>query len=154
MDQSRKGIRKSIAMIVGALVVSASLLFVVSFNVLGVIHKVVTSSTPSYKVTFNETGSGCGSYGAGPTFKIDYVPSWYVTLGNITMVQPSNATLPLPNPEGQNSPNFASISKITFRVPNGSYPYHVSLGQDGSYNGTVVVDGSDVAVQIVGPLCP
>jgi hypothetical protein len=92
--------------------------------------KTIPSSISLHKVTFNETGSGCGSYGAGPTFKIDYVPNWYATLGNIMMVQPSNATLPLPNPEGQNSPNFAAISKITFTVPDGSYPYHVSLGQD------------------------
>ena len=153
MDQSRKGITTSTAIIVVALVVSAGLLFAVSFNVLRVIDTVVPSSIPLHKVTFNETGSGCGSYGAGPTFKINYVPSWYATLGNITMVQPSNATLPLPNPEGQNSPNFAAISKITFAVPNGSYPYHVSLGQDGTYNGTVIVDGSDVVIQITGPLC-
>jgi hypothetical protein len=111
------------------------------------------ASILSHKVTFNETGTGCGAYGREPKFAINYVPSWAATLGNTTMVQPSNATLPLPGLEGPNSPTYATISKITFTVPDGSYPYHVSLGQDGDYIGTVVVNGYDVVIQVIGPLC-
>jgi hypothetical protein len=157
----KRGIGTSAAIIIAAIIISAGL-FATDFDGLGVtrtLTRVVTStvaasSIPLHEVTFNETGSGCGNYAPGPPiYKIYYVPSWYATLGNITIVQPSNATLPLPVPEGQNSPAFAAISKIIFTVPDGSYSYHVALGQDGSYNGTVVVNGSDMVIQIMGPLC-
>jgi hypothetical protein len=156
MSQSRRGIGTPAAIIIAALVISASVLFATNIGGLGAIRTVTSAAAPSsiplHLVTFNETGTGCGSYEQGVTFAIDYVPRWYATLGNITIVQPSNATLPL-SLEGQNLPVFAMISKITFTVPDGSYPYHVSLGQDGTYNGTVVVDGSDVVIQVIGPLC-
>jgi hypothetical protein len=159
MSRSKEGTYAAI--IIAALVVSASVFLATSLMGLGVARTVTRTVTftvaPSsielYKVTFNETGTGCGSYGQEFTFAMDYVPSWYATLGNITLVQPSNATLPLPSPEAQNRPAFATISKIVFTVPNGSYPYHVSLGQDGTYDGVVVVNGSDVVIQVIGPLC-
>jgi hypothetical protein len=72
-------------------------------------------------------------------------------LGNVTIVQPSNATLPFPNSlGGHHSGAFKMISKIIFTVPDGSYPYYVSLG---SYRWTVVVNGSDVVIRVVGPFC-
>jgi hypothetical protein len=160
MNRSNKGIGTPAAIIIAGLVISVSILLATNFNGLGVtrtVTKEVTSVvapslTPLHQVTFNETGTGCGSYGAAPTFKIDYVPRWYVTLGGITIVQPSNATRPLPILQGVNLPVFAMISKIVFTVPDGSYPYYVSLGNN-TYNGTVVVKGSDVVIQVIGPLC-
>jgi hypothetical protein len=161
MSRSKKGIGTPVAILIAALFISASVLFATRVSGLGVARTVTRtltssaapSSIPLHLVTFNETGTGCGSYEQGVTFAIDYVPSWYVTLGNVTIVQPSNATLPLPQDEGQNLRVFAMISKIAFTVPDGSYPYHVSLGQDGTYDGTAIVDGSDVVVQVIGPLC-
>ncbi len=160
MNASKKGIGTPAAIIIAALVISVSILFATSFNGLGITRTVtkevtstaVPSSIQLHKVTFNETGTGCGAYGAQPRYAIDYVPRWYVTLGSITIVQPSNATLPLSS-QGVNLPIFAMISKITFTVPDGSYPYHVSLGYDGTYDGTAVVNGSDVVMQVIGPLC-
>jgi hypothetical protein len=159
MNRPKRGIGTPAAIIIAAVAISASILLATNFDgrVTRTVTEAVTStvapnSTPLHKVTFNETGTGCGSYGAKPTFTIDYVPHWYATLGNITIVQPSNATLPL-SIEGQNRPIFAMISKITFTVPDGSYPYYVSLGLDGTYSGTVAVNGGDVVIQVTGPLC-
>ena len=108
---------------------------------------VAPSSIPLYKVTFNETGMACGY---GPA--LSYAYRWYATLGNLTMVQPSNATLPFPNPGyGAGSPAYAMISTIIFTVPDGTYSYRVSLGD---LNGTVNVNGSNVVIPVEGPLCP
>jgi len=109
-----------------------------------------TTSFPSiqlHKVTFNETGESCG-YGG-----IYYLDKWDVTLGNITIGQPSNVTLPLSG-NGLASPIYKMISTITFTVPDGSYPFHVSsLISVAPYEGMVDVNGSDVVVQIEGPFC-
>jgi len=98
---------------------------------------VVASPTQLYKVIFNETGIHC-SWSCQPS----YISRWYVTLGNITIVQPSNATLPFPDPGLSLYGDHGMISKIIFTVPNGSYRYHGSLG----LNGTVDVNGSDVII--------
>ncbi len=104
----------------------------------------MTAPVRLYTVTFNETGSGC-------TAGYVYVSKWYVTMANITIVQPSNATLPFPNSVVSHGAGyFVMISKITFTVPDGTYPYHVSLGPK---DGTVTVDGADVVVQVPGPYC-
>lgn len=145
MNRPKKRIGTFAALVIAAVVMSSLILARFSgFEIPRILTE--PTSIPTYEVTFNETGSGCGGLGS-------YVPSWYATLGNLTKVQPPSATLPLPNPEPSNSPSFATISMITFTVPDGGYPYYVVLGQDGTYNGTVVVAGSDVVVQIVGPLC-
>jgi hypothetical protein len=98
-----------------------------------------------HKVTFNETGINCG-WGNGSS----YVSRWYVTLGNVTIVQPSNATVPFPNPNLTIYGDYGMMSKIIFTVPDGSYPYHVSLG----LNGTANVNGSNVVIQVNSyPVC-
>jgi hypothetical protein len=152
--QSDKGIRPiSATIIVAALLVSASLL-VATFNGLGSAKTVTVTesgtttiapiSVTLHKVTFNETGSGC-------TAGYVYDSEWYVTLANITIVQPSNATSPFPNIGGEYyAGQFAMMSKIIFTVPDGTYPYYVSLG---GLNGTVTVDGSDMVIQVLGPFC-
>lgn len=161
--QPSRGLVVSAAVVVGALVVSAGALFA-AFTGAGATRtetEITTSTvTPTsvslYKVTFNETGTGCGAYGQEPTYAVRYAPRWYATLGNLTIVQPSNATLPFPEFSGVYRPVYAMISKIVFTVPDGSYPYYVSLGIDpgnDNYTGTVVVDGADLVVQVTGPLC-
>jgi hypothetical protein len=153
-DQSKKSFRPLLAtIIVAAVLVSAGLL-VATFNALGSAKTVTvtepgsttvaSSSVTLHEVTFNETGSDCT---AGHV----YDSEWYVTLANVTIVQPSNATLPFPNSGvGYYAGKFGMISKIIFTVPDGTYPYHASLG---ALNGTVTVNGSNVVVQVPGPFC-
>ena len=116
-----------------------------------------------HQVTFNETGCiGPGAQAAGDTV-LTYMPRWYVTMDNVTIVQPSNATLPFANPgnESSSSPAYATISTIVFTVPDGNYTYHASLGvfiangqsEPFDFNGTVAVNGSNVVIPVEGPLC-
>jgi len=142
------------AIIIAALVVSASVLFAFSHG-LGpartVTETITTTSTtqPSsiqlHKVTFNESGE-CG--GA-------YIDRWAVTLGNVTIRQPSNATLTVSGIKGIEvtaAPVYKLISKIIFTVPDGTYQYDVtSLAPMAPYKGTVSVNGSDVVIQLEGP---
>jgi hypothetical protein len=155
-EQSKKGVRTTaLAIVIAGLAISASVLFAASSYRLGVTRTVTETATstvaPSsiqlHKVTFNETGINCG-WGPG----LAYIDMWYVTLGNVTIGQPSNATLPFPDRPGAGyAPLYAMTSKIIFTVPDGSYRYHVSLGPLG---GTVNVNGSDVAIQVNSyPLC-
>jgi hypothetical protein len=158
-------------MVIAALVLSAGALFA-AFTRAGTtttrteteITSITTTTTmvvvpppiSLYKVTFNETGTGCGAYGQQPTYAMKYASRWYATLGNLTIVQPSNATLPFIGLTEINRPVYGMISKIVFTVPDGSYPYLVSLGNDpgnDTYTGAVVVNGADVVVQVTGPLC-
>lgn len=86
----------------------------------------VATSTPNtvsiqlHKVTFNETGLYCGGSGA-------YASEWAVTMDNITIVQPSNATLPF-HDEKPSSPSYKAISTITFTVPDGVYYFNDTFG--------------------------
>ena len=107
-----------------------------------------TTSPPSiqlYEVTFNETGTHCG-YTPG----MSYIDRWYATLGNTTIIEPSNAQLPFPNGAAL-SPLYQNMSTIVFSVPDGSYHYYVSFGPE---KGTVDVKGSDVVVQVDSLYCP
>jgi hypothetical protein len=157
--ESRRAIRPTAAIIIGALVVSASILFAASSNGLGgvrTVTKVETATVSSmqlHRVTFNETG-GCVS----PPSPY-YYERWYVTMNNITLVQPSNVTLSQINNQttGREGQVYKLISTIVFTVPDGSYPYYASIGggQGGGSQGIVSVDGSDKVVQIfTGPFCP
>ncbi len=155
MGEQSKGFRPgSVAVIISALLVSASVLLAASPYGLGgtktVTEKETSTTTMAqtpptlHKVTFNETGSGC-------TAGYVYDSKWYVTMANITIAQPSNATLPFPNDGvGYYSGKFVMISKIVFTVPDGPYPYYASIGPQ---KGTVIVDGSDVVIQVLGPFC-
>src|SRR3984885_1962125 len=110
-DQSKRGVRLiGAAIIVAALVVSASVLFASSYGLGGtrtvtktvisasMTTNLITTTTTSteapasirlHEVAFNESGE-CGAYAS----------TWAVTLGNITIAQPSNATLPISTEEG------------------------------------------------------
>jgi hypothetical protein len=123
-DQSNKGIQAtSAAIVVAALVVSASILFAVSHYGLGgarTVTKTTTTTAASlmtttttltalssssirlWKVTFNET----------PFSPECYPNRWAVTLGNITLSQPSNMPFPFPGYSLGVGPSFKAISKI------------------------------------------
>jgi hypothetical protein len=161
-DQSKRRVRViGATIVVGALVVSASVLFAAyGFGGSRTVTKTVTSasattnlitttitstevsaSIPLHMVTFNESGE-CGAY----------ADTWAVTLGNITIAQPSNATLPISTEEGVAGGAYKMISKIIFTVPDGVYQYDVTSGWSlFPSGGTVDVNGSDVVVQLEGP---
>ena len=165
-DQSKKATRTAAAIIIGALLVSVSLLFAASnYGGTTTVTKVETTTstismttanpTQLYMVTFNETG-GCVT--AAIPVSPFYYNRWYVTMDNITLIQPSNVTLSQINNEtvGYNQA-YREISTITFTVPDGTYSYFVSVGvvEGRGSQGAVTVNGSDEAVQIhTGPYCP
>jgi hypothetical protein len=70
-------------------------------------------------------------------------------LGNQTIVQPSNATLPL-SYDGSHLTGESNYSTIWFSLPNGTYSYTIipndPLGSPQS--GNVTVDGSNFVVQV------
>jgi hypothetical protein len=163
--QSKRAIRPSAAIIVASLVISASVLFALSPYGPGgartTIKTVTTtlatslvtttaastapvSSIQLHKVTFNES-TGCDN---------SYADRWAVTLENITISQPSSATLPFSGAQGFSEAG-KMISKIIFTVPDGIYNYNVSASAlTHPFSGTVNVKGSDVVVQLEAePLC-
>ena len=94
------------------------------------------------RVTFIQQGACQPAY---------YVAPWSVTLGNQTIVEPSNATLPIPNNQFQASTANIVYAQIVFFVPSGIYNYSMSPNlMVGHSSGTILVNGSDVTVQ-VGP---
>jgi hypothetical protein len=97
-------------------------------------------SIPLHKVTFNESGD-CGGVYADP---------WAVTMGNITISQPSNMTYPFPpSVDESDTAAAALISKIVFTVPDGTYNYTTYAPASlFPFSGTVDVNGSDVVVQL------
>lgn len=143
----------SIAIIIAALEVSASIVYAASSHDPGtartltrtVTESAALSSSQLHKVTFNDTGESCGG--------ILYVSPWAVAMGNITIAQPSNVTLPLSGVESE-SGVYNTISKIIFTVPNGSYNYNVTSGSLlMPYSGTVNVNGADVVVELYQISC-
>ncbi len=149
-----------LATIIAALIVSAGIAFAASPYGLGGAKTVTvtatttttTSTTPPtsivlHKVTFNESGA-CGGV---------YASKWAITIGNITITQPWNATLPISYGIGsvfEASGTFKMISQIVFTLPDGGYRYDISGGlstSDGLSNGTVLVNGSDAIVPVEGP---
>ncbi len=146
------------SVIVAALIVSASVIFAASPYGLGATRTVTSvetstialpsSSIPLYKVTFNESGA-CGGV---------YVDKWAVTIGNITIGQPSGVALPItPENPSEASGAFKDISQIIFTLPDGSYQYEISGGLSttaGLPNCNLVVNGSDVLLPVDGPFIP
>jgi hypothetical protein len=108
---------------------------------------VTTSSaleTRLYDVTFHQSGA-CSP--------LAYVAPWSVTLGNETIAEPSNATLPIPGGPYAGGPENQNLSTIVFSVPDGVYQYTLSpSGAFASPVGSVTVNGSDVSVEVDGPL--
>ncbi len=80
----------------------------------------ITTSTISSglnKIVFQESGA------CDPPA---YVAPWSVTLGEQTLAQPPNATLPIPNDSFSAAPNNSIYSQMVFYVPNGTYHYSIS----------------------------
>jgi hypothetical protein len=119
------------------------------------------ASVQLHEVTFNESGE-CGAYASNWAVTLttllpvssDHPPfdTPYAVIGNVTITQPSNATLPLNTAGGSAGGAYKMISKIVFTVPDGVYEYDVTSFWDFSPpGGMVYVNGSDVVVQLVGP---
>jgi hypothetical protein len=109
-----------------------------------------TLTTPSaaetrlYDVTFHQSGA-CSP--------LAYVAPWSVTLGSETIAEPSNTTLPIPGGSYSAGPENQNLSTIAFSVPDGVYQY--SLSPSGAFAlpvASVTVNGSDVSVEVVGPV--
>lgn len=102
------------------------------------------SAVQLYDVTFRQSGA-CSP--------LAYVAPWSVTLGNETIAEPSNATLPVQNGTYTAGPEYQNLSTIVFSVPNGVYQYKLApFGAFGPNSGSVTVDGSDVTVVANGPI--
>jgi len=99
--------------------------------------------TRLYDVTFQQLGD------CSPPV---YVVPWSVTLGNVTIAQPSNATLPIKSPPSTYGPANQSLATIVFSVPDGVYQYTISPpGTFSSDSGSVTVNGTGVLVMVYGP---
>jgi hypothetical protein len=109
----------------------------------------LTSATSSggtqlYEVTFRQSGT------CSPPA---YVAPWSVTLGNETVAEPSNATLPIQNGTFVTGPQYQNLSTIAFSVPDGVYQYRFApYGAFGPNSGSVTVDGADVLIVADGPI--
>jgi hypothetical protein len=102
------------------------------------------AETRFYDVTFHQSGA-CSP--------LAYVAPWSVTLGNETIAEPSNTTLPIPGGSYVAGPENQNLSTIAFSLPDGVYQY--SLSPSGAFPspvGSVTVNGSDVIVELEGPL--
>jgi hypothetical protein len=97
-----------------------------------------------YDVTFHQSGA-CSP--------LTYVAPWSVTLGNETIAEPSNATLPIPGGPYAGGQEDQNLSTIVFSVPDGVYQYSLSPSEAfASPMGSVTVNGSDVSIKVDGPL--
>jgi hypothetical protein len=104
------------------------------------------TKTPGYQeVVFSQSGACGNQYFLAP---------WSVTLSGMgvaeTIVEPSNASLPLSETQWTASSGFKSFSNIVFSVPNGVYDYVVKPGFF-AQAGTITVQGSDVMIQVNEP---
>jgi hypothetical protein len=95
-----------------------------------------------FEVTFHQSGA-CSP--------LAYVAPWSVTLGNETVVEPSDAALPISGGFVA-GPEYQNLSTIVFAVPDGVFQY--TLAPSGAFSqpaGSVTVNGTDVAVELSGP---
>jgi hypothetical protein len=130
--------RLAAAIIIAGVVIGAAI-FASSY--LGT-SRTVTETTTSelYQVEFLQ-GSNCppGSW---------LVP-WAVVLNGQTVVQPSNATLPL-SYNGSRYTGDSNYSAIWFSLPNGTYNYTIlpknSLGNEQS--GSLTISGNGAVIQV------
>ncbi len=144
--QPRDFTRLAIAIVIASVVIGGG---IVASSYLGA-SRTVTETTTSiltqtrtsqlYQVEFLQE-SNC-PYGS-------WLYPWGVMVGNQTIVQPSNATLPL-SFNGNHLTGESSYSTIWFSLPNGTYSYTTipddSLGS--AQSGIVTVDGGDVVVLV------
>jgi hypothetical protein len=72
---------------------------------------------------------------------------WSVTIGGVTGVQPANTKLPLDNNSTSGTSNM-NLSIIVFSLPDGNYHFKVSPSFFVPDSGSVMVNGTDVLVQL------
>jgi len=114
---------------------------------------VVQSATPTTTATVEAQLYDVSFHQSGACSPPVYVAPWSVTLGNETIAEPSNATLPIPGGSYAANPGYQSLSTIVFSVPNGLYQYTLSpSGAFAADSGSITVDGSDVSVIVNGPV--
>ena len=110
----------------------------------GTLETSSAAETQLYDVTFHQSGA-CSP--------LAYVAPWSVTLGNETVAEPSNTTLPIPGGSYAAGPENQNLSTIAFSVPDGVYQYSLSpSGAFASPVGSVTVNGSDVSIEVNGPV--
>ncbi len=105
-----------------------------------------TANTNTYQeVVFTQSGACGNQYFLAP---------WSVTLSGMgmveTIVEPSNAPLPIPETHYNASVEFRTFSNIVFSVPNGIYSYIVKPGFL-AQSGIISVQGSGVTIQVHEP---
>ena len=138
--------RLAMAIVIASVVIGGG---IIASSYLGTSHTVTetttrfltqTGTSQLYQVEFLQE-SNC-PYGS-------WLYPWGVMLGNQTIVQPSNATLPL-SYDGSHLTGESNYSTIWFSLPNGTYSYTIipndPLGSPQS--GNVTVDGSNFVVQV------
>jgi len=146
--QPRDFTRLAIAIVIASVVIGGS---IVASSYLGTSHTVTetttsiltrTGTSQLYQVEFLQE-SNC-PYGS-------WLYPWGVTVGNQTIVQPSNATLPL-SYNGSHLTGESNYSTIWFSLPNGTYSYTIIPNDPlGSHqSGDVTVDGSNLTILVYG----
>jgi len=131
------------AIVIAGVLISASLFVAIGEGTKTTTVTAVANGTSRlYQVEFLQE-SNC-PYGS-------WLYPWGVTVGNQTITQPSNATLPL-SYSGTHLTGESNYSAIWFSLPNGTYSYTVIPNDPlGSHqSGDVTVDGSNVMVQVYG----
>ncbi len=135
-------------MTTGFQVLSVTLAFILGVSVgWGLLPKLwTTTNTNTYReVMFSQSGACGNQYFLAP---------WSVTLSGMgiveTVVEPSNASLPISETHYTSSIEFKAFSNIVFSVTNGIYGYVVKPGYL-AQSGSVTVQGSDVTVQVHEP---
>ncbi len=153
---ARSFTRLAIAIIVAAIVVLAAALSYSSFE--ATVTKTLPEATET--VLTSTVTTTVTQTGASQSYRVEFVQEsncpygswlfpWAVALDGQTVVQPSNATLPL-SYNGSHLTGDSSYSIISFSLPDGTYSYNI-LPDDplGSLqSGSVTVDGGDVVVQV------
>jgi hypothetical protein len=135
---SRNYTRLAVAIVIAIVVVGGA---VVVSSYLGASRRVTTSGTSQpHRLEFVQE-SNC-PYGS-------WLVPWAVVINHQTVVQPSNATLPLSYGSSRLTDN-STYSTIWYSLPNGTYNYSILpkniFGQE--QTGNVTVDGSNVVVQV------
>ena len=144
--QPRDFTRLAIAIVIASVVIGGG---IVASSYLGTTHTVTetttsiltrTGTSQLYQVEFLQE-SNC-PYGS-------WLYPWGVMVGNQTIVQPSNATLPL-SYNGSHLTGGSDYSAIWFSLPNGTYSYTIipddPLGS--AQSGIATVDGSNGVVLV------
>jgi hypothetical protein len=128
----------------GAATITATMIGEAAVASNGTVTTSPSVETRLYDVTFHQSGA-CSP--------LAYVAPWSVTLGNETIAEPSNATLPIPGGSYAAGPENQNLSAIVFSVPDGVYQYSLSPpGAFASPLGSVTVNGSDVSIEVSGPV--